>query len=369
MAYSERAARYICYFAYGTAVFLFLKYGLPAALPFIIAFTVATIAEKAANKLSRKNRINKRLYCALILLILILALIATVTVIFGRLIYEAREFAEEYISDGRKLEGIINGVNHFSEKITEKLDLPQDMKISVKRTVDSAVSSLTDLLVSKVGSILEKLAAAVVAGLPSWILFIAVTLISTFYFSCTRYGNDPIVKCLSNENRKRMLRIKNGVAKTIGRYAQAYATLMSITTLILFIGFTVIGIKYAFLVALLVAVLDMLPVIGLSTVMIPWGIVELTKGNAGKGFALLAIFAVAVVLREAAEPKIIGKCIGVNPLITLFAMYAGLKLFGIGGVIVLPMLVSGLLAYLSEKEKPAAIHKRPIAKRNDINVE
>ena len=119
---------------------------------------------------------------------------------------------------------------------------------------------------------------------------------------------------------------------------------------------------------MLIAVLDMLPVIGLSTVMIPWGIIELAKGNAGKGFALLAIFAIAVVIREALEARIIGKCIGANPLVTLFAMYAGLKLFGIGGVIVLPMLVSGGIAYLSEKEQSPAICKAPSTKRVDTNT-
>ena len=159
-----------------------------------------------------------------------------------------------------------------------------------------------------------------------------------------------MLKKLSIEKRKTFLRLKNGFTTTIGKYVKAYGILMALTTSVLFAGFTVIGIKYAFFVALLVAILDMLPIIGLSTVLIPWGIIEISKGNAGKGFALFAVFAVAIVLREALEPKIIGKCIGTNPLVTLFAMYCGLKLFGFGGVVVLPIIVSGALAYLSEKE-------------------
>ena len=368
MSYTERAAKYICYFAYGTAIFLFLKYGLPAILPFIIAFLGSTLAEKAANKLSRKKGINKRIYSALILAILLIALASAATAVFGRLIYEAKEFASEYVSDGQKLEKIIKSINQLSENITERLDLPSEMRLSVKSTVDTAVNRVSELIVNKVGAILEKTATAIISGVPSWILFITVTLISTFYLSCTKYGNDPMLRQLSYDNRKRLLRIKNGMAKTVARYAKAYATLFSITTSILFAGFTMIGIKYAFLVAMLIAVLDMLPVIGLSTVMIPWGIIELAKGNAGKGFALLAIFAIAVVIREALEPRIIGKCIGANPLVTLFAMYAGLKLFGIGGVIVLPMLVSGGIAYLSEKEQSPAICKAPSTKRVDTNT-
>ena len=141
------------------------------------------------------------------------------------------------------------------------------------------------------------------------------------------------------------------------KYVRAYTALLSITATVLFAGFTMMKIKYACLTALLIAVLDMLPVIGLSTVMIPWALTELINGNAGRGFALIAIFAVAVIIREASEPKIIGKCIGSDALVTLFSMYAGLKLFGVGGVIVLPMIASGVIAYYSEKRNSADINK------------
>ena len=368
MSYTERAAKYICYFAYGTVLFLFLKYGLPALLPFFIAFSVSATAERAAIGLSKKTGISKRIYCALILAILIIAIITAVVSIFGRLIYEAKEFAREYISDERKLENLINGANGISQMIAEKLDLSPNLRASAERTVDTAVKKISEIIINKAGGILEKLASAVLGGLPSWILFTTVTLISTFYLGCTKYGNDPILRSLSIKNRRRILKFKNGAVKTVGRYARAYAIIMSLTTAVLFTGFTVIGIKYAFLVALLIAVIDILPVLGISTVMLPWGIIEIAKGNAGRGFALLAIFAVAVVIREALEPKIIGKCIGANPLITLFAMYTGLKLFGIAGVIFLPILASGIISHLFEKEKPAAVGKIPIAKRNDIDT-
>lgn len=367
MSYTERAAKYICYFAYGTVLFLFLKYGLPAVLPFIIAFSVSAAAEKAASKLAKKTGINKRIYCALILAILIIAIITAVTAIFGRLIYEAKEFAREYISNERKLENLINGANELSQRITERLNLSPSTRASVESTVDSAITKLSDVMISKIGDIFERLASAVLGGLPSWILFTTVTLISTFYLGCTKYGNDPILRSLSKENRKKILKFKSGAVRTVGRYAKAYTAIMTVTTSVLFAGFTIIGIKYAILVALLIAVIDILPVLGISTVMIPWGIIEIAKGNAGKGFALLAIFAVAVVIREALEPKIIGKCIGANPLITLFAMYTGLRLFGIGGVIFLPILTSGIITYLCEKEKPAAVGKVPISKRIDVD--
>lgn len=363
MDYIERAAKYICYFLYAGAGYLFLKYGFPAVVPFLIAFLAASFAERTARRLSAVTKINKRIYIALILIIIIIALITCTASIFGRLIYEAREFANEYITEPNKLNRIINNASRISEIITAKLDLPPEIRESVHKTVDNAISRISDLIISKIGEILEGTVAFIISGIPSWILFITVTVISTFYFAGLKYTKDPILKRISSTNKRRLTKIKNGIITSVGKYLKAYLILISVTTVILFCGFSLIGIKYAFLIAILTAIIDMLPIIGLSTVMLPWGIIEISRGNAGVGFALLAIFAVAVIVREALEPKIIGKCIGANPLITLFAMYTGLKLFGIKGVIVLPIIVSGFVSYLSEKEHSAAIEKRPIAKR------
>lgn len=363
MDYIERAAKYFSYFIYVAVTFFFLKYGLPAVMPFLIAFLAASLSEKAAKGLSAITKINKRVYVTLILLIIIITLIIITVSIFGRLLYEVREFANEYISDPDKLEEIISKVSKLSETITSKLDIPDEMRTSVHQTVDNAMSRISDLLINKIGEVLERTVAFLISGIPSWILFIAVTVISTFYFSGLRYTKAPMLKQISTKNRKRLQSLKNGIITAVGKYVKAYLILMSVTTLILFCGFMLIGIRYAFLIAILIAIVDMLPIIGLSTVMLPWGTIEIARGNAGIGFALLAIFAVAVIAREALEPKIIGKCIGANPLVTLFAMYTGLKLFGIRGVIVFPIIVSGMVSYLSEKEHSSAIEKRPITKR------
>jgi len=361
MSYTERAARYICIFAYCTALFLFLKYGVGTVLPFFIAFIAATLAEKAALKISKKTGINKRIYCAVIIVMFMLVLLTIITAIFGRLLYEAREFAEEYLSDGKRIEGLFNGASELSERITERLNISDAMRTRVKNTVDDAISSISDVLLSKVGTLIEKTATGILSGLPSWILFVTVTVISTFYIGCRDQSKSKLTSIIPPKHTERLKKLKNGVSGTVAKYVRAYTALLSITATVLFAGFTMMKIKYAFLTALLIAVLDMLPVIGLSTVMIPWAITELINGNAGKGFALIAIFAVAVIIREASEPKIIGKCIGSDALVTLFSMYAGLKLFGVGGVIILPMITSGVIAYYSEKHDTTDINKGTVA--------
>lgn len=355
MNYTEKAAKIIYFFGYGVTVYLLLKYGLPAVLPFIIAFVASTVAEKAANKLTKKTGTSRRVYCALIIILVISVMLSLSAVIVGRLVYEAKEFAEEYLNDNEKIEILLNGANGLSAKITEKLNISESARQMVATAMDSATEKIAEIVLGKIGSIIEKSASLILTGLPSWLLFITVTTISTFYLGCSKKGNDGISSLLTTEQKKKILKLKSGVAVTVMRYIRAYSLILTVTAAVLLVGFTILKIKYAFIIALLVAVLDLLPVIGIGTVLIPWALIEIANGNHGVGFGLIAVFAVAVVTREIAEAKIIGRCVGTNPLITLSAMYAGLKLFGFAGLLLAPMLLSGIIAYRSEKSKTADI--------------
>ena len=114
---------------------------------------------------------------------------------------------------------------------------------------------------------------------------------------------------------------------------------MLITFLEVFIGLTVLGVRYAFLIALLTAVVDLMPVLGTGTVMIPWGIIDLIAGNYFMGIGLLVLYAIITVIRQILEPKIVGKYVGLYPLLALVSMYVGLKLFGLIGLFGLPLSI------------------------------
>ena len=111
---------------------------------------------------------------------------------------------------------------------------------------------------------------------------------------------------------------------------------MLITFLELTAGLMLLKIKYAPFIALLISVIDILPVLGTGMVVIPWGFAELITGNAARGIGLLVMYAVITLVRNFAEPKIIGDKIGINPLFTLLAMFIGLKTAGIAGVLLFP---------------------------------
>ena len=118
----------------------------------------------------------------------------------------------------------------------------------------------------------------------------------------------------------------------------AQCKLMGVAFLILFLGFLLLRIPFALLWALGVAAVDALPVLGTGTVLIPWALICFLRGDTPRAIGLLGIYATASLTRSALEPKLVGRHLGLDPLVTLMALYAGYKLWGIGGMILAPLL-------------------------------
>jgi sporulation integral membrane protein YtvI len=130
---------------------------------------------------------------------------------------------------------------------------------------------------------------------------------------------------------------------TLGRYIRAYMLIMLIMFLELTLGFFVAGIKRFALYALLVAIFDILPILGSSMILLPWSLVLLLTGDIRRGAIMFVVYVIVVVVRQFIEPKIVGEHVGLHPLITLIAMYVGVKLFGGIGLFGLPMCCAVLV--------------------------
>jgi predicted PurR-regulated permease PerM len=122
------------------------------------------------------------------------------------------------------------------------------------------------------------------------------------------------------------------------KYIKAYGILLLLTFALLLIGFWILGVEYAFLLAFLIALADLLPVIGVGTILIPWGIIMLIQKEFYLGFGLLILFLAISLIRQVAEPKVLGKSLGLHPLLALFATYVGFTLFGLLGMILAPIV-------------------------------
>ena len=132
-------------------------------------------------------------------------------------------------------------------------------------------------------------------------------------------------------------KVKCSVFCAFGGYLRAQLLISTVIFFVLMCGFFILRIKYALLVALLTAVIDAVPVLGTGTVLIPWSVLMIFSDNSSLGWGLLTLYGVCILVRQLCEPKIIGTKLGIHPLLTIFSIYAGIRIFGFFGFILGPV--------------------------------
>lgn len=322
----------------GALCFCLIKYVLPVLIPFLIAWVVALAVRGPADKISRRIGVSKRVVSPVLtslLLGLVFALVGFLIFRISREVWqiivnfgegeEFRSFIDGFLVSGGILENL---VGKFGEGLS-----------------DAIFSAATSLL-SGLFNVLRSLASA----LPGAILAIVITVISAIYFSVDLDRiNGAMLSLVPKDRRDGVERIKNGFLSVGIKYVFSYFLLFLITFATVLVGFLILKVPYALFLALLVAFLDLLPVIGVGTFLIPYGVFEIVRGNSALGIGLLILFAVQTVIRELAEPKILGKNLGVHPLLTLVILYTSYTLFGFIGILTVPIFTVIAELFLAKK--------------------
>ncbi len=323
-----------------TAVFLAIKYLLPSFLPIIIALIVAAVIQKPIKFLHRKFRIPKKLSAALLVLLI------TAGICFGIYFLISRAYKEIVeLSEGLKafIDRIKTDESYAGELIDKIADVfpfwdirPKLMDVWLN--IDSNLESLLVGVAENLGSYVIPMLAGAVTFLPDALLFIVVTVFSAYYISVG--GAKMRAGFLASLPEKVSAHFDNAykaMKNTASNFLRAYLLIMAITFTELFVLFSAAKIPYAFLVALFTSIVDILPVLGTGTVLIPWSLFLLLTGNTRTGVILLVIYAVVTIVREFIEPRIVGSSVGISPFASLASMYVGLKLFGALGLFVCPL--------------------------------
>ncbi len=316
-------------------VFVFFKYLLKLLLPFIVSWLVALIIRPVAETLHCRTGIPKKILSVILVLLLIVIIGAILFFMLDKLIYEFRGIvgllnknADVWIADILKL------VNNVIDKIPflKTFGSEEEMLASFGQLARNILTGFT----ANVPEMLTK----IITLLPN-LLFVSLVLIMASYYFCADYEeiNRYIFGMFPQKTRLHISNTRVRLKKAGIKVVKGYLLTVGITFLQLYAGFLILKTEYAFTIALITALVDILPVIGVGTVLIPWAAVKIISGSYYQGFGLLIIFAVVSIVREILEPKIIGKSIGLHPLMTLFSMYIGLELCGFLGMISFPVLV------------------------------
>lgn len=343
--YKELAARMICFLILGVLGIMFFKYLFAYFVPFIIAYAIALAIYPLARELSARIKVSRKICAGFLVFILLVIVMCLIFLTVNRLIYEMERLfsylTENSDAIAEKVKGMIDSVNSFWEGMPIISGL-QDTEIieSVVENINKVISSIWESLLSALGSAAPSLAGNIVTALPNAVFVSVVTVVACFYFAIDLEALQGKMKEILPKGVKRFLRgLKWKTCRALKKYVKAYFILFLITFGELLAGFLVLGIDYSFLLAIIIALLDFLPLIGTAAILTPWGIIHIVMGNYYLGIGLLILLGVITVVRQIIEPKIVGESLGVHPILTLISMYLGFRLFGFLGMLILPIAV------------------------------
>ncbi len=321
--------------------YLIIEYAFPILTPFIIAFTIAFSMQPAVRFLKKKTKLNKTFLSILLLLLFFVVFLGLIVLI----IYQLYSGARDYIVQLPELytETIAPVFASFSNEIENFFKAINPEASQIIDSITTALTGSIQTLLSQLSGTAFGFATSAATSVPMFIVQFIITIIATFfcigdYDKITAF----IFSKMPLQKRQTVTKIKNRSLQVLGEYARAYAILLSITCVELFIGFLLLGIPDALPLAALISLVDILPILGVGTVLIPWGIIMLLTGNYAFGIAVLIMYAIITIVRQSLEPRVVGKRIGLHPFVTLLCIFLGGNLFGILGIFGLPIAVTVL---------------------------
>jgi len=312
-----------------------LKFLIPWLSPFILAFITAGLIEPIVSAVSEKAHIRRGFVSVLCTIILLLSIIGIVAFLSLRAFSEAVSFLKELPA---LLINIPSAASSFENTISNYISsMPQQVQEYLTQAINgisSAISSLPSVLTEKLFGI----ASSVISSMPKIVLFIVTYSIGVLFASIGYKDiKSFILRQIPEKFKIKAVKIKSDMISTFGKWLKAELSLMGITFLELCLGFALIKIEYAALLALFVSIIDALPVFGTGTVLIPWSIFEFISGNQEKAISLIVMYCIITLVRSFMEPKLIGKQVGLSPIVTLITIYIGFSCAGIWGMILFPM--------------------------------
>ena len=302
-------------------------------IPFIVAFIISLLVEPLIKFMTTKLKLSRKL-SAFICLVSIFFLLG------GGLFLGITKIVTE-------LSNLSRNIPLYSEIITKNIenitsyasDFYFSLPPKVTTSLENAFLEISNKLSNYLDFIVKKTLNTAIS-LPNAFIFLLVTIVSTYFFISDK---DLISSKVKEILPKKIIRfitiIKTESFSATSAYIKSQLIIASITTVQLVIGFYILRMKNILTLSVLLFLLDLIPLIGVGSVLIPWGLYELVFDSSYQGIGLLLLYCSILIIRNITEPKILSTQIGFHPLIVLMRMYIGFKLLGVGGIILGPLTI------------------------------
>ena len=339
-------------------IYLAFKLFLGPLLPFLLAGALVLSLQPLVGLLNKKFQM-KRNPTSIALVLAVYIIVIGLTAVTVRTVY--LQLTDLIRSLPQYTDSVTVSVNTVLERMRSFLGKMPDIGGEWLKDIPSAA---LDTAIQKIGVFATDFAAGFAAGVPSFLLSLAVMIIASIYIAKDYSAFSNYMHSIIPERIIiKFHLIKTTVLSKVAKLIKGYLIIIVLTFFELFIGLLFLKVKYALIIALLTALIDILPVLGSGTVLIPWAVFSALSGNPARAIGLMLLYLVITVVRNITEPKIIGAKIGIHPVLTLAVIFLGLKLFGAAGVILAPLITVAVKSLLeikygqqsapSEQKKPS----------------
>lgn len=309
---------------------LLLIFVLPKTLaflwPFVAGWIISMIAHPVIEYLGKKVKLPKKFGSAILIAVVITAIIAVLYFAVRGIALQVIGFVQD-MPDIRQEIIFQKKIEHFLSILPPSFGKQfEQWSGSIGELLKKAATSAGDYGVAHAGGVAK--------GVTSGLLGLVVMLFSAYMFSLER---EKIIawyeKCIPGFVKHKIdVFMKNSVGVLVS-YCFAQLKIMVVIIAILWIGFFVAGIGHSFIYAILVGIVDIFPILGTGTVIIPWAIFKMITGDIKTAIILLIVYAICLVLKQVLQPKMMGDSMGISALTTIFLIYVGLKFGGLGGML------------------------------------
>ncbi len=367
MEKTDKRRKFIVNVAYWAIIagitYLIFRYLLNLLLPFVIALLVAWLL-RPLGRLYRQRA--PKLASALIvvtvllfyLLLGVLAMLLLVDLLTGLAQYLGKlpELYTQTIEPG------LRNLYANAQDLAARFDpsVADVVNMVLPQVISSVGGAVTNFSVTAVGKL-----TGLVTALPSVLISALIAVIASFFTAVSYDG----MKAFLQRNLPAKFTETAGYAirsfrNIIRQYGKSYLLVMLITFGELTLGLLIIGVRRAILLAALIAIFDIFPVVGAGAILLPWAVISLIQGKTLQALGLLILYVVILVVRQFLEPKVVGKQVGLPPLVTLACMFVGTSLFGAWGLFGLPIGAAILVNLNNDPDVPINLFSVPEPKED-----
>jgi len=326
-------------------VYVFFRVIFRYIAPFVVGYLLSLVLNPLATFLSSKFRMKRWLSALLSMGIMFTIVYFILRGIILRIVSEGSDFFYNFPD-------IIETAREMLDEIQVRYEnfyniIPTGLQVLLEDFWIVILDSVTET----VGSGIRTGGVNVVTTVPSFILGFLVSMISCYFFIKDKeLISKKLIMATPEGIKKPFRKLRPKIKHSISGYLKAQFTIMSIVAAICATGMLILRVPYALFLAIIIAIVDALPLLGSGLFFIPWALFSLITGQIGQGIGLLVIYGCVMITRQIIEPRIVGKQIGVHPIITLMAIYVGLRVFGVFGILMGPFFIIIIKGIIDTKE-------------------